>query len=750
MSVRRSYLPWYRQGFVAALSGVPENGKSRAQLPASFRLGGVSGQADLPIELAGPGDVIGLDPHEIRRCEPYDGCPDFEPGYFPYVELASPDLPWRFSPFGPAEFEVADPEAQSISQISSRLMPWLALVVVPADDASLAPAASGGLAVLSTVGEQLPPPGESWAWAHVQVTLDETADPNAGLAEALADPSRFVTRILCPRHLVGAQRYGAYLVPVYAAGKAVFDLKEVGADPLAPAWPAQGPVRLPVYFSWSFSTSEEGTFERLARALRPRPVPTDTAGRTIDTSQPGWAAAAQPGRTTVMQGALRPLRSSEAGLDTELADSLRRAVSSKGTDIELLPPIYGQDYRGGVTSLGGTLGWLDQLNADPRRRLAAGLASWAVTVLQEDLADEAWQQLAAAGLPKPTATAAGELAAVVSRTLQATHPALTDLAPTALRLTRPGGPLNVFGAPLRRDPLGLSLQFIASASTLAPASTQTRPATFAPRYSQPAFELLSSIAAEWLLPGAEAIPLDSVVLVRANGAFVEAFLVGLNHALAQELVWRRYPLDRDATMFDQFWAMHGEPPAKPISIADWSAESELGSHLGSDDDLVLIIRGSFVARFPTAVIYLSRVSPDDNEQRILPNFSGRLSQNSIFIGFPLTQAQAEAASTDGSGPLRIVLQEAVDHARFGVDEESDDPTKLGSWQDISWLHPQLAENLHVRVAGSMMGLSRPVSAGSHDTATWGLSAGHMASALQQPAFAIRIPLSLWLKPETES
>jgi hypothetical protein len=750
MSVGRTYVPWYRRGFAAALRGVPPNGKSRARLPASFRLGGVAGQTDLPIELAGPGDVVGLDPHEIRRCEPYDGCPDFEPGYFPYVEFAGPDLPWRFSPLGPEEVEVADPERPFTSQMSSRLTPWLALVVVPADKGSLAPAAPGGLPVLSTMGEELPPPGESWAWAHVQVTFDPVTNGDTDLAEALTDPSRCVTRILCPRRLAGATRYGAYLVPAYAAGKAVLDPKEVGADPLGPAWAAQGQVRLPVYLSWSFSTSEEGTFELLARRLRPHPAPADASGRTIDTSEPGWVATAQPGRTTVMQGALRPVASSEAVPDPVLAASLRAAVSSKGTDIELLPPIYGQDYRGGITSLDGSDGWLDQLNTDPRRRLAAGLASWAVTVLQEDLADDAWQQLAAAGLPKPAITAANELAEAISSTVQAAHLALTDAAPTALRLARPGGPLRGSGVPLRPDQLGLSSPQTVSASPLASSMTQTKPGTFAPRFAQPAFELLRAVAPEWLLPGGESIPVDSVVVVRAHGAFVEAFLVGLNHALAQELLWRRYPLARDKTIFPQFWSASGESPANQTSIADWLSGSKLGSHLGGDDDLVLIIRGSFVARFPTAVIYLSRTLPDGSELRKLPSLSGRLSQNSTFIGFPLTEAQADAASADGGGPWRIVLQEAVDHARFGVDDPTDVPTNLASWQDLNWSHAELVGKSHVRVAGPLMGLSRPVGAGSNDTATWGLSAGHLASALQQPAFAIRIPLSLWLKPETES
>ena len=50
------------------------------------------------------------------------------------------------------------------------------------------------------------------------------------------------------------------------------------------------------------------------------------------------------------------------------------------------------------------------------------------------------------------------------------------------------------------------------------------------------------------------IPTDTVLLVQSNPPFVEAFLVGLNHALARELVWRRYPLAPTRTMFATFWS----------------------------------------------------------------------------------------------------------------------------------------------------------------------------------------------------
>jgi hypothetical protein len=752
MSVRRIFVPWYRRGFAAALTRT-DGGAARAELPATFRLGGLAETADLPIALAGPGDVVGLDPHEIRRCEPYDGCPNVEPGYFPYVELASPDLPWRFTPLGAADLPLADPEHAGASATGTRLAPWLALVVVPVDAASLSPASPGGLPVLETVGEHLPPPGESWAWAHVQVTLIDPQDVDAELADAIGDPSRTVARLLCPRRLAGATRYGGYLVPAFAAGKAVLDPAAVGPDALAPAWPATGPVRLPVYFSWSFSTSEDGTFERLARRLRPRAAPAEAAGRLIDTSRPGWAAAAQAGRTTTMQGAFRPLGTAEPAPDPALAASLQAAVSSIGPDIELRPPIYGQDYRDGVTAVAGEIGWLAELNRDPRRRLAAGLAAWAVTVLQEDLANQAWQQLAGAGRPAPEARASRELAAVVSRTLDTTHAAATAVAPTALRSARFGGPIQSAGparrlrpsAALRRDRLTSITPIARTPAAAGPADrAQAEPAdSFAPTFYQPAYELLRAVAPEWLLPGAEGIPLDSVVVLASHGAFAEAFLVGLNHALAQELLWRGYPLDREATLFGSFWGDEG------TAIADWPPESALGSNGHGPDALVLLLRGSFVARFPTALIYLTRTLADGRERRVPPDLSGRIGGDATFLRFGLTVDQAAAPIIDGGGPWRVVLQEAVDHARFGADDP-DGPAALGSWMDLDWGHPQLAGHTHVPVAGLLLGLTRPVGPGSVDTATWGLSAGHLASALQQPAFAIRIPLSLWLTPEPEA
>ena len=54
------------EGFAAALTQPAPTG-ARAPLPLNLQLGGISGSSDLPLELAGPGDVVGLDPAEIGR-----------------------------------------------------------------------------------------------------------------------------------------------------------------------------------------------------------------------------------------------------------------------------------------------------------------------------------------------------------------------------------------------------------------------------------------------------------------------------------------------------------------------------------------------------------------------------------------------------------------------------------------------------------------------------------------------------------
>jgi len=756
MTVTRTFLPWYREGFATTLVGAPPAGAGRAALPATVTLRGTDRTRSLPAELAGPGDVVGLDPREIRRTEPYDGCNDFEPSYFPYVELTRPDLPWRFSPFGQQQPQLTDPQHPGATVQATLLRPWLALVVVPAEAATLTGAPPGGLPVLATDGAQLSNPIEAWAWAHVQVVTT----PGQRVEDALADPTRQTTRLLCPRRLQPATRYLACLVPTFAAGRDALASTGTTTDPLGPAWDPGQPARLPVYFNWSFTTGEGGSFETFVRRLRPQPAPPAAAGRVIAVDSPGWGASGTAGATTVMQGALRPVGPTEPPPDPTLAASLRTAISAPGGTVQLRPPMYGQDFQGGTSAIPpDASGWLTQLNCDPRRRIAAGLAAWVVAVEQEDFADRAWRQLADAGLATPTATSA-DLAAVVGESLGRRHqPAALASAPAAMtRLLRAGGPLGNVGAAaatLAARSLGAAISGVDQPSRPTNAVAPTRAAIaqgdggqsapgsaggqFTPTFPEPAYTLLRAVAAEWLLPGAGDIPPESVLLVQSNPAFVEAFLVGLNHALARELVWRRYPLQPAGTMARNFWTGNGL--ADVPALAGWEAGSDLGSHATDPGQLVLLVRGALLRRFPTAAIYLSRTEADGTETHLPPTMTGTLGTDLAFYGFPITAQQALSAD----GGWAVVLQEAVDHVRFGIDDPSETGmATLDSWQDLDWGHSHLQGHTHVPVVGPLLGAVLPASAGATATATWGWSAGHMAVALQQPAFRVRIPIGLWL------
>jgi len=746
VSVTRTFLAWYRTGLAAALTGVPSAGSARASLPADLTLTGATTRTGhVPVQLAGPGDVAGLDPVEVRRCEPYDGCPDFEPEYLAYVELTSPDLPWRFSPIGPATSSLPDPEHPNAAPaLQHRLAPWLALVVVAADQASVTPAAAGRLPVLTCPASELPDPAESWAWAHVQVSTTDGADPVA----AAGDPTRSAARLICPRHLRSGIAYRAFLVPAFAAGVAAGGINTAGRDPLDPAWGGTSPVSLPVYFSYTFTTGQAGTFETLARRLRLQSAPAAAGGRSIRIDAPGWNVVGAPGATVVMQGALRPVPApsspAEPLPDPAYAAALAAAVSITGTGLQLRPPVYGQDYAGGTTVVrAASPGWLTALNTDPRRRLAAGLGAWAVAVLQDELADRAWQQLAAAGLAQPTA-ADPDLAGALSSTLagRAAGTPAAALPTTLARLTRAGGPIARTGTATAHTAL---------APAAPPPAAAPAPVRFSPVFDDPAYAYLAAVAPEWLLPGSGDIPQDAVVVMQTNPAFTESFLVGLNHALARELAWRRFPLDPTATMFRRFWAAApGAPGTAVAPVSQWDADSALGDHSPAADQLVLVIRGALLRRFPAAAVYLSGAHRDGSERHLPPSLAATLAAGTAIFGFPITPDQALHPSPDsGVTAWSIVLQEAVDHVRYGLAALGDGGTAtLHAWQDLDWAHPQAAGHTHLPVAGPLAGVSRPLTVAvgpvTAPTAVWGADSGQLAAALTRPAFRVRIPIGLWL------
>jgi hypothetical protein len=296
---RYSFVPWVRQGLANALSN-PIPGAWRATADVRLKISGsgganpVVGTIDKRVELYGPGDIVGLNAGQIIRTEPRHWVTDFEPNYLPYIELYDEGLPWAYSPEAP---------------VGERLRPWLALLVLRADEHELRSQAGRPLPFIhvNDPDASLPDLTESWAWAHVHTNESLTgaavqsateAATTAALASLIArDPDLAYARIVCGRRLAPKTQYHAYLVPTFETGRLAGLGLDITSAPSAQhgawrqAYPGGGAgaeaQSIPVYHHWQFETSERGDFESLVRLLQPRVADSRIGRRNIDVTAPG-------------------------------------------------------------------------------------------------------------------------------------------------------------------------------------------------------------------------------------------------------------------------------------------------------------------------------------------------------------------------------------------------------------------------------------------------------------------------------
>ncbi|TSD09196.1 hypothetical protein DP107_16860 [Haloglomus irregulare] len=427
-SVRRGYRPAADRAFesgAASLKGRTEFGVAltvEGQQPDAETWETAETQPSVDIRMYGPGDVTGIDERQVVRVEPEPETTTFPPNYFPLVEFARPDLPWLFSP------ERANPSK------GGKHRPWLCLAVVEADgdDVSFEAAGTRPLPTVTAPVTQLPPVGECWAWAHVQV-VGELSERQLERAFTTRS-SQSVARLLCPRNLDPNTRYRACLVPTFepgrrvGLGKAPFETSG-GSDAPPPtvdlAWPTRNgasdgaTVTLPVYHRWSFTTGDKGDFESLARKLTPRELDDYGVGsRTVNLSDPGPVDLKEgSGLTREVGGALQspglsaaPYPETSGGEDRQKRATLRRLLNDPGSEVPVVgPPIYGRWYlpsKAGWTlsdqrvpqppdvPTGGDFfdAWFHELNVDPLHRIPAGYGTAVVQENQEELMAVAWEQ----------------------------------------------------------------------------------------------------------------------------------------------------------------------------------------------------------------------------------------------------------------------------------------------------------------------------------------------------------------------
>lgn len=394
-----TFLPWLRRGLGATIERDDFGGTSspRATAHVAIDINDHALAAAAPLVLAGPGDVAGLDPRTVIRVWPRPAVNDAEPNYFPLIEFDQADLPWRHTP------------ARATGQ--DRLRPWICLVVLRDDEiATSTPATASRALPTITVASaaSLPRVDQSWAWAHTQVSGPSTAAAADVKAVLQTAPQRVVARLLSPRRLDPQVSYTACLVPTFERGR----LAGTGAavpdavDGLAPAWTdGASNIELPVYYQWRFQTGTSGDFEYLVRLLQARVLPPTVGIREMDVSAPGAGLPRAAANSLGLEGALKALTTvsspwpePDRGTFIEaLAGLLNRpAVLLDRPDAVrvVAPPLYGQWLAVRSTlDLAQPPPWFQELNADPRHRVAAGLGTRVVQAQQQPLMAAAWAQL---------------------------------------------------------------------------------------------------------------------------------------------------------------------------------------------------------------------------------------------------------------------------------------------------------------------------------------------------------------------
>jgi hypothetical protein len=217
-----------------------------------------------------------------------------------------------------------------------------------------------------------------------------------------------------------------------------------------------------------------------------------------------------------------------------------------------------------------------------------------------------------------------------------------------------------------------------------------------PHLPFPLSRKLETLAPDVFLPGVGVLPNDFIMAVQTNPRFVEALMVGANHEMGREMLWRGLPTDQRGTPFQHFWQrLHGQPDIDFIHL--WNAALPLGSQPGNTAMTVLLFRGRLLERFPNLSIYAYKIKGDERRpggttpppadprsdkaemnpaDAVMPVIRGHLAPDITYVGFPINPKAMDT--------YFFIVEEHMTEPRFGFDERVGDGQNSASWQDVDW------------------------------------------------------------------
>lgn len=305
-----------------------------------------------------------------------------------------------------------------------------------------------------------------------------------------------------------------------------------------------------------------------------------------------------------------------------------------------------------------------------------------------------------------------------------------------------------------------------------------KPVMAAPKFRQPMYEHLKQISPEYIIPNIGSIPNNTLTILQTNQKFVEAYMAGLNHEMARELLWREFPTDQRGTYFKQFWDVSGfvntgnltEAQLASITPMDTWGATALGTHKVSTvaSPMVLLVRGDLLKKYPNTVIYAQKAAwqrkadntIDFEEPRLLDNtssgnikyplFQATIDPDIVMIGFDL-DIDAAKGSTTGTNPSPgwyFLIKERPGQVRFGLDLGPAETIPAPTWNDLTWTNMVSAP---ADLQGNVfIDTTKAITASQNGGSLWGQSSADMAYILYQLPVVVGVHASEMIHATTTS
>lgn len=280
-----------------------------------------------------------------------------------------------------------------------------------------------------------------------------------------------------------------------------------------------------------------------------------------------------------------------------------------------------------------------------------------------------------------------------------------------------------------------------------------------PQFDLPMYMPLADFSHEYFLPNINLIEQNSITFLESNQRFIEAYMVGLNHEMSRELLWRGFPTDQRGSYFRNFWdSMDGESQGID-EIHLWDNRLGENSVTGNQGLLFLVIRGDLLNKYPNSVVTAQRAAwgPAEGEKsvnaeriikpgapEILPIFEAKIEPDIYFLAFKIEEngrilnerdlvGTPNPTSTNDDPGWFFIFRERPGEPRFGIDINTVQNKRR--WSDISWTDTGVAP-------GSTLNFDKPISVSSDVQATWPpKDSAQLAYILYQPPVLVAIHAS---------